>query len=106
MSLYPMGAFPHLHHPCDRCGYPRRYKQFPLVCKCTTPDRCPHPPIDVIERFCRRCGTDQNCGAERQSIRAELAAAPLAEPDGGVQTPPIPRRTVRPRRYVSRRGMR
>jgi hypothetical protein len=56
MTLYPTGAFPHLHSPCDRCGYPTRYKQFPVVCLCTTPDRCPHPPIKVIGRVCRRCG--------------------------------------------------
>jgi hypothetical protein len=55
-SLLPMGSLPHLHNPCDRCGYPRSYKQFPLVCKCTTPDRCPHPPACVNGTVCRRCG--------------------------------------------------
>ena len=27
------------YDPCDRCGQATRYKQFPLVCRCTTPDR-------------------------------------------------------------------
>lgn len=46
------------YDPCDRCGYATRYKQFPLVCACTTPDRCPHPPVDVRGDVCRRCGGD------------------------------------------------
>jgi hypothetical protein len=56
MSLLPIGAIPHLLDPCDRCGYPTRYKQYPVVCRCTTPDRCPHPPTWLIGGFCRRCG--------------------------------------------------
>ena len=48
---------PYHYDPCDRCGYATRYKQFPCVCACTTPDRCPHPPVDVrADNICRRCG--------------------------------------------------
>jgi rRNA maturation protein Nop10 len=46
------------YDPCDRCGQATRYKQFPLVCRCTTPDRCPHPPIYVQGDHCQRCGGD------------------------------------------------
>jgi hypothetical protein len=38
------------YDPCDRCGYATRFKQFPMVCACTTPDRCPHP-IAVSEAY-------------------------------------------------------
>lgn len=47
------------YDPCDRCGWATRFKQFPLVCACTTPDRCPHPPIYVRgNNICQRCGGD------------------------------------------------
>jgi hypothetical protein len=47
------------YDPCDRCGYATRFKQFPMVCACTTPDRCPHPPIYVRgNNICQRCGGD------------------------------------------------
>ena len=46
------------YDPCDRCGYATRFKQFPLVCACTTPDRCPHPPIYRRGDHCTRCGGD------------------------------------------------
>jgi ribosomal protein L37E len=26
---------PHLHHPCQRCGYATRFKQWPTPCLCT-----------------------------------------------------------------------
>jgi hypothetical protein len=55
---YPMGSHPHLHSPCDRCGYPRAFKQFPTPCACYTPDRCPHPTVYVVNGVCRRCGGD------------------------------------------------
>lgn len=55
---HQVGSIPHMHHPCDRCGYATRYKQFSLVCECTTPDRCPHPPSRVVDGLCRRCGGD------------------------------------------------
>lgn len=55
---YQIGSFPHMHRPCDRCGYATRYKQFPVACNCTTPDRCPHPVAYVINGLCRRCGGD------------------------------------------------
>ena len=57
----PSKCWPGNYHynPCDRCGYATRFKQFPLVCACTTPDRCPHPPFYVgSDLFCRRCGGD------------------------------------------------
>ena len=37
------------YDPCDRCGQATRYKQFPLVCRCTTPDRC-SPPAHLCPR--------------------------------------------------------
>jgi hypothetical protein len=47
------------YDPCDRCGYATRFKQFAMVCACTTPDRCPHPPIYVRgNNICQRCGGD------------------------------------------------
>jgi hypothetical protein len=47
------------YNPCDRCGYATRFKQFAMVCACTTPDRCPHPPIYVRgNNICQRCGGD------------------------------------------------
>jgi hypothetical protein len=47
------------YDPCDRCGRATRFKQFPLVCACTTPDRCPHPPFYVRgNNICQRCGGD------------------------------------------------
>jgi hypothetical protein len=47
------------YDPCDRCGYATRFKQFAMVCACTTPDRCPHPPIYVRgNTICQRCGGD------------------------------------------------
>jgi hypothetical protein len=50
---------PHLHGPCPVCGYATRYKQWSACCTCTTPDRCPHPPIYVRgNNICQRCGGD------------------------------------------------
>ena len=47
------------YDPCDRCGCATRFKQFPMVCACTTPDRCPHPLIYVRgNNICQRCGGD------------------------------------------------
>jgi ribosomal protein S14 len=56
-----MPSWPGDYHydPCDRCGWATRFKQFPLVCACTTPDRRPHPPIYVRgNNICQRCGGD------------------------------------------------
>lgn len=60
---------PYHYDPCDRCGYDTRYKQFPCVCACTTPDRCPHPPVDVrADNICRRCGGDSRVPRESMNV--------------------------------------
>jgi hypothetical protein len=33
------------YDPCDRCGRATRYKQFPMCCACTTPDRALTRPL-------------------------------------------------------------
>lgn len=69
---------PYHYEPCDRCGYATRYKQFPLVCACTTPDRCPHPPVDVrADNICRRCGGDSR--VPRESMRHRAARTLIDE---------------------------
>ena len=60
-----MNARDYHYDPCDRCGQPTRYKQFPLVCRCTTPDRCPHPPFWRRGNHCKRCGGDARVPRER-----------------------------------------
>ncbi len=57
-ALNAASAHGYRHNPCDRCGQATRYKQFDLVCRCTTPDRCPHPPSYVQGDHCQRCGGD------------------------------------------------
>ena len=96
MTLHPMGSFPHLHSPCDRCGYPRRYKQFATCCACTTPDRCPHPPIDRGGTHCRRCGGEvkgmpwENDPAWQERIRqAKQRVAECKMRDEGGPSPSI-----------------
>ena len=81
----PMGSHPHLHSPCDRCGYPRRFKQFHACCSCTTPESCPHPPVYRAGDLCRRCG-----GRPSDYRGRRLVSLPSPPP---VNTPPIPRRT-------------
>jgi hypothetical protein len=67
------------HAPCDRCGYATRYKQFPLVCACTTPDRCPHPPISVQGDYCQRCGGDARVPRENMNGLAKYIEEIWAE---------------------------
>ena len=63
---WPGGYF---YDPCDRCGYATRYKQFPSVCACTTPDRCPHPPVYVDDNnVCHRCGGDSRVPRENMNV--------------------------------------
>lgn len=67
---------PYHYDPCDRCGHATRYKQFPCVCACTTPDRCPHPPVDVrADNICRRCGGDSRVSRESmdRALREHIA---------------------------------
>jgi hypothetical protein len=77
------------YDPCDRCGYATRFKQFPLVCRCTAPDRCPHPPIYVRgNNICQRCGGDPRVSRENmhrlrehiEEIQAEQAQKNAALP--------------------------
>ena len=58
MPIIINGVSEHAHSPCQCCGYATRYKQFDLCCACTTPDRCPHPPIWREGNHCHRCGGD------------------------------------------------
>jgi hypothetical protein len=67
------------HAPCDRCGYATRFKQFPLVCACTTPDRCPHPPISVQGDHCQRCGGDARVPRETMNGLAKYIEEIWAE---------------------------
>ena len=55
------------YDPSDRCGYATRFKQFPMVCACMTPDRSPHPPIYV-----RGNNIWQRCGGDPQVSRANV----------------------------------
>lgn len=32
---------PHLHHPCPKCGYATRFKQWPISCLCTEAPAAP-----------------------------------------------------------------
>jgi hypothetical protein len=63
------------YDPCDRCGQATRYKQFPLVCRCTTPDRCPHPPIYLRGDYCTRCGGDARVPRENMHRLAKARRA-------------------------------
>ena len=57
------------YDPCDRCGYATRFKQFPLICACTSADRCPHPPGYVrADNVCRRCGGDSRMPRENMNV--------------------------------------
>ena len=67
------------YDPCDRCGQATRYKQFPLVCRCTTPDRCPHPPIYVQGDHCQRCGGDARVPRENMHRLAKYIEEIWAE---------------------------
>jgi hypothetical protein len=67
------------YNPCDRCGYATRFKQFPLVCACTTPDRCPHPPIYVQGNHCQCCGGDARVPRENVHRLAKYIAEIQAE---------------------------
>jgi hypothetical protein len=63
----------------DPCGYATRFKQFPLVCACTTPDRCPHPPIYVQGDHCQRCGGDPRVPRENMHRLAKYIEEIWAE---------------------------
>jgi hypothetical protein len=52
---------PHLHHPCLRCGYATRYKQWPTPCLCSKPIVAPDPWVEEI-------------WAEQEQKNAELRA--------------------------------
>ena len=81
-DMMPSWPGEYRYDPCDRCGYATRFKQFPMVCACTTPDRCPHPPIYVRgNNICQRCGGDPRVPRENmhrlrehiEEIQAEQA---------------------------------
>ena len=48
----------HGHHPCVRCGYTTRYKQYLMACACTAADLRPQPPLHVSGNTCGRCAGD------------------------------------------------
>ena len=76
-----MPSWPGKYHydPCDRCRYATRFKQFPLACRCTTPDRCPHPPIYVQGDHCQRCGGDARVPRENMNGLAKYIEEIWAE---------------------------
>ena len=34
MTISVNGSSWHIHHPCERCGYGTRFKQWPIRCLC------------------------------------------------------------------------
>ncbi len=39
MAVSISGSTEHVHHPCPRCGYGTRYRQFPIRCACNQGDK-------------------------------------------------------------------
>ena len=72
------GVTDHVHHPCPRCGFATRYKQWPIGCLCNkyephhrTPEPCRTGPGADGKLTClthaRTPARHSVCGAVRQS---------------------------------------